>query len=353
MYIMTPGQSPFPSTAAGIKGPMAPLKTIYLDFDDDMLHDDCRVLGCNYELIDTTNALDQQGSAYSGGWDTQTTAKDQVIVENALAPEDSTRVSSNYCFVNALPPGDTASLVALNNNRIGKAKDGIFAHCRMDWSHCKPTFGRDGNHILYGPKANSSCPIDSTTALTIGDGWALANGAAYIGGSYQNSARGLIYKTALQMSATVFTGLKPTYSATIERKLTTQCFVPPSSKFKAFARLTHNPVDSALMDKIQNVMDATPEFWPSKDNANMKFFKAGKSLFDKVLRIAKPLASNAMLAMPGPVGNAARTVKLVQAASKPKNKNKTVDQAISNAFNKLSMKVQNNQKNNNNNNKTK
>lgn len=311
-YIMRAGDSPFPSKTPDINGPVAPLKIISLDFGKDVLHDSMRILGSNYEYIDTTNALNQQGSCFQGSWDTPQQSNIDITVEQF----GTGWVPSGNTAVRGLPPGDTSSLVKLNNCRIGKAKDGTFVHTRLDWAENKPHFPAQCNTIWIGSNGVVAGNVITPTLVGYTVGLAMYSGPlnSPTGTTgMANSYFGYCYPTAKMENMTVFTGLGQEHTATIERTLITQCFVLPDSEYKAFAALVHNPVDYEVMQRMQNTMDTTPEFWPSAANANGSFIKKAKSIWKKLSPVVKPIAGVAARTLLG--AGPAVTSDLMQQAS--------------------------------------
>jgi hypothetical protein len=307
IYVMKPGTSPFPSSTAGIQGPVAPLKTAFLKFDEDVLHDCVRVLGSNWELMDNTNNLAQQGALFQGAWDVPSKLT-QYVTRRAL-----THVGANMfnytlptvCRQASLPVGSPAELTKLNNQRTGVAKEGTLVMNRMDWDDNEPDYGVSLNEIYIGEPENSSIALNGRSQIgLIQNGtfvnYQTATATGVVSSGYQDDSVGQAYRTGIQMNMSIVQGVQSVYSATITRTMTTQCFINPRSQFRAFAKVSHTPVDYAIMQRVQNTMDNTPMFWPNKANGLGTAFKFAKSVWNKAAPIVKTVAPIAKSFLPAP-----------------------------------------------------
>lgn len=297
IYYMKEGLSPFPSAAASV-GPFAPIFTDQLLFGDDVLHDNMRVLGSNYELVDTTNALNQQGNCYQGSWD----ANQEDDANFSLVDLQSTVINVGQASVRQAqcPPGDYDELIKQPSNRMAAAKLGTFVMNRLDMSDNSPnsSFGVNAiyesivSHPLLGGRrlyliARTTNNISLVTATGLS--------------TFQRNGTqtGRCWMTAVQMNVTVFNSLNATYAATISREMIAQCFIRPGSAYAAFARMNHGRRDTVMLDRLQNVMDDLQMFQPSDSNRNGKFAKAAKSLWKKAVPIVKGAIGVANVVAPG------------------------------------------------------
>jgi len=300
IYIMPTGKSPFPASG-NLVGPWPPTQVFCLGFGDDLLHDLVRVLGSNHELVDTTNQLNQQGNCFQGAWDAQ--QDDLVPVQfNSLATDGNQVFTAFMARASLCPPGDSESLIKLNNNRVAAAKEGYFTMNRLDMCNNKPVAGT-GNVAMYESINNHPAlagqriylasypfddPIDVATTTPPGTVSIITNATQQV----------RTFMTGVQMNCTILTGLNPSsYAANITREITTQCFIRPGSQYSAFAALNHTPVNSAVLDAMQNVMDNLEMFAPSKSNKNGRFAKLAKGLWKKVNPIVRPIVASAGMGM--------------------------------------------------------
>jgi hypothetical protein len=305
IYYMPPGTSPFPSSTAG-KGPIVPTAVKQLVYSTDVMHDLVRVLGSNYELVDVTNALNQQGTCFQGAWDAN--QEDQQSYQLQIGTGGTTGTSVLQAFVarpGLCPPGNVQELIKLNNNRMAAAKEGTFVMNRLDWANNKPS-SQDGVSEVY--QSITDHPVCGGRRLYLGinnqNSIQIVSSAGTPNTSIvtlnQNGTQSCrVYPTAVQMNATVLVGLNATWSASLSREMTTQCFIRPGSLYSAFARMSYMPVDYGVLGALQNVMDNLQMFAPSKSNKTGKFAKMAKSLWKKVAPVVKPIAGIAGTALRG------------------------------------------------------
>jgi hypothetical protein len=306
IYKMAPNTSPFPAEDGS--GPFAPISTTQLIYGTDVLHDNLRVVGSNYEIIDTTNALNQQGNCFQGAWD----ANQEVIDSYNLTNTVNTGSSDNqgfqvlFCRTAFCPPGVTDDLTKLSLNRVASAKEGTFVMNRLDMLNNKPC-SNAGITAVYSSINNHPALAQHRCFLVMTNtqGWANSSGWNPSANRTQVSS---IYKTAVQMNCTVLTGLSTSYTATVSREVTVQCFVSPGSVYLPYAKARHVPVDYNILAGLQNVMDNLPVFEPSKANKTGKFASLAKGLWKKVAPIVKPVAGIVGEAL---IGKAPESVKQV------------------------------------------
>jgi len=289
IYQMKPGTSPFPSADPTVLGPVEPVSTTQLLYRPDVLHDLARIVGSNWELVDTTNALNQQGNCYQGAWDANQENIDSYQLYSTLA---ATQLFSPLNARTAsCPPGTSEELVKVPHNRIAAAKQGTFVMNRIDMLNNKPT---GGYGILQLYESTTQHPLMGGRRIFL----ALSNqnvfNSADAGATWHVSVnatqQGKIYKTAVQMNCTVLTALSSTnYSASVSREITVQCFTGPTSFYLPYSRAMQCPTDYAVLSALQNTMDSLPPFSPSKANAGGGFAKMAKGIWKKVAPIVKPV----------------------------------------------------------------
>jgi hypothetical protein len=298
IYYMKQNTSPFPSADGAVLGPVAPVFVDQLLFADDVLHDNMRVLGSNYELCDTTNALNQQGNCYQGSWD----ANQEDDANFSLVDVQPTLINSGNAAVRQAqcPPGIVEDLIKQPANRMAAAKMGTFVMNRLDMSDNSPS-SSFGNNTVYEsidthPLLNGRrlyLVARTTNNISI----ISASGLSTFQRSGTQTCR--CWMTAVQMNVTVFSSLNLTYAATISREIIAQCFIRPGSRYAAFARMNHGRKDSVMLDRLQNVMDELQMFQPSDSNRNGKFAKAAKTLWKKAVPIVKGAIGVANVVAPG------------------------------------------------------
>jgi len=334
-YIMAPNTSPFPTTSTSILGPVTPLKTVRLDFGTDILNGFARVVGANYEVIDQTAKIDQQGSVISGGWDNlgfnSINARVFCNTTSAVAYYQTTNVQPQI-----IPPGETSALTATNNNRVGRASDGIFSACRVNWCDNTVSCGFDGDHIFLSPPITlgalpswGSC----TFALITLNGVSLSSTTSAPGTNAMSfrpdSCR--VYATNVKMNMSVFTGLKSSATLLLERTLITQCFIGANSPYRAFAKKSPGAADFRVLENLINAQNAVDEFYPSSSNASGAFFKKAKKAFKRATAITGPMLSVAAdMGVPGAaaVKDVAKRAKTVSKIAKGKAKKNDVNKLM-------------------------
>jgi len=348
IYVMKPGTSPFPSSTPGIKGPVAPLKTRFLNFDEDVLHDCVRVLGSNWELMDNTNNLAQQGALFQGAWDVPSKLT-QYCTRRAQThsgvADTFVYTLPTVCRQSSLAPGSPQELTKLNNQRTAVAKEGTLVMNRMDWDDNEPDYGVSLNEIYIGEPENSSIALNGRSQIGLIQNGTFQNyqtavATGVVSSGYQTDSVGQSFRTGIQMNMTCVQGVQSVYSATITRTITTQCFINPRSIYRAFAKVSHTPVDYAIMQRVQNTMDNTPMFWPNKANGLGTAFKFAKSIWNKAAPIVKTVAPVAKMMLPPQValalkgaealakGPAATVAKeMAKAVTKAKSEQKAKDDA--------------------------
>lgn len=304
-YIMAPNTSPFPSNVTGVTGPVSPLNTVTLDYGADVLNGFTRILGANYELIDTTNKLDQQGSSYAAAWDPVTENPARIRIKTGYSAGAFTRSTPHMSLQpSMLPPGDIQGLTSLNCTRTGKAADGIFTGCKIDWNNNTPGCGFDADFLFLGETMTISAlpgwsPI--TPALVVANSLDFpivtpAVGAALFGyfKCVIDGVNARLFKTGVKMSACVFQNLKPTYSATLERTVVTQSFITPYSPYKMFAKKQHVPCNFDVIEEIINTQAVTEPFTASANNANGSWMRKARGAFKAARKATKALAGPAL-----------------------------------------------------------
>jgi len=293
VYFMLPGQSPFP--AADGSGPYPPVHVEQLVFGEDVFHDLTRVIGSNYEVIDTTNSLSQQGACFQGAWEANQQDNAPWHIDSAV-PGTS---KFNWCPINgrtaSCPPGTTDILVKSSENRTGAAKEGTFVFNRIDYSDNRPSSGLSGVSSVYEsidnhPQTAGKVMYLLTTPMPVLQVDTSSKESTFVTNPSQECR---VFATNCQMSTTVLTGLNPLWSATISREIVTQSFTKPTSKYIAFAKKNQTYSDQRVMDMLEDVVRLLPMFHPSASNKTGRFAKLAKKLWNRVSPIVKPVAGMA------------------------------------------------------------
>jgi hypothetical protein len=288
-YVMKVGESPFPASDGS--GPKAPIRTVQLVFGEDVFHDLARVLGTNIELIDTTNALSQQGNCFQGAWEQNQQNNQPFFALDVDAGTGVTAFTPLIGRVGMCPPGTTSTLVKTAENRVSAAKEGFLAMSRVDYSDNRPSSGVGGLTATYQSINNHPNALGRTIFLVLTNQPTInkaVDGTISIGNNASQQA--LLYPTSVQLNCSVLTGLNSLWAANISRELVAQCFTYPDSKYIAFAKRNNAITDSGTVDILTNVMAEIPMFHPSKSNKNGKFAKMAKNLWKKAAPIIKPIA---------------------------------------------------------------
>jgi len=294
IYEMQRGRSPFPASDG--TGPYTPRAVQQLTYGGDMLHDAVRVLGSNWEEVDTTNQLNQQGNLYQGAWESN-----QEIQSGYTDFTPVGSASTTFQTLNADtafgPPGTSASLIKMPENRVGAAKEGSFTMNRLDLENNKPTFASGYLNKVYicdhVPNLAALPSIANKVLMVVTNANYLnifvAAGTAT--NNLSTQVRNRAWPTKVQMNTMILSGLNAAFSANVRRTMTTQCFVGPQSDFIAFAKTNWTQSDPMILSELQNAMDATQMFSKSDENFNGKFAKKMKENFKKVSTIARPIAN--------------------------------------------------------------
>jgi hypothetical protein len=356
IYYMNVGFSPFPSNVQlgqPGSGPYAPIVTQQILFGEDLFHDFARVLGSNWEYVDQTSKLNQQGSIISGAWESVSGLTTQLTL-------GTTGDASGRDFANltartfALPPGDSSNLTKNPHSRSAASATGLFALTKLDMANNKPQSGFGvcdafisiSDHPLCNGK---TLMLVCTNASRLTEDTASHAIAAIAPISALNT---LVYPTAREMSCTKIAGLSSNWSSIFTREIITQCFTDSNSKYVAFAKPSWVPANSQLMDDLINTMDTINPFAPSASNFNGKFAKGAKAAFKKVaqsplakmaVNIAKPMLPPVAQQALDLAGKAKQIVKLDKVEHGDM-------QRILDAINNMKKISENNKKNNNNNN---
>jgi len=347
-YVMKRGQSPFP----GPYGPFDPLETKRLLFGEDVLHDNARVIGGFYEVIDTTNALNQQGTSYHASIENPTNEKVFVYgIDNpALTPGTSSSTSWSNCDQELCPIGDPAEMSKVMNSLTLAAKQGVFAPARLNLEGNSPTQGLGYNAVFVAGDQYGGNRLNTSERIVLYFGNSLyltqenpepPSTAYRCHFNYPGQPHGKVYKTNLSMQVSLFTGLSSTFSHTFFRRLATHCLTVTGSKYYSFAKYSMVPPDPDAMAALQSAIDNTPDFYPSESNGNGSAWKSLKGKFKKaystikktpvlgdVARIAKQAAKDtAMSYLPAVPGGAvamtmAKRLKKARRSSKTKQPTK-------------------------------
>lgn len=342
-YVMKRGESPFP----GPYGPHDPLQVKRLVFGDDVLHDSARAIGGFYEVIDTTNALNQQGTSYHASIENPTNEKVQVF--GVVNPTKVEGVDSTWswatCDQELMPIGDPAEMSKVMNSLTLAAKEGVFAPARINLEDNSPTQGLGYNAVFVGGDQYGSNKLNTSQRFVLYYGNNVfftqknpvpPSTAYQCNASFPFGPSGKVYKTNLSMQVSLFTGLSTSFSHTFFRRLATHCLCTTASKYYTFAKYGSVPPDPQAMAALQSAIDNTPDFFPSASNANGKAWKMLSGKFKKALKAVKnnPLTSgvtqmakqvamdtamNALSAAPGGAAAVQMAKRLKKLRKKPKS----------------------------------
>jgi hypothetical protein len=306
-YVMAPNTSPFPSNSAGIAGPVPPLKTIPLLFQNDIVGSTSRVVGKGMECHYTGNPLQVQGV-----W-TQSSVPQypKFTLQRGNAGASFAIPWTDIWTANktALPIGDVPTALkypgAVQRNMI----DGILQNSIVNLSMATP-------HL---PTSNARCYRADVTPT----------GAAHpIDLLYKpqiDPATGLVtpiqayYETNSDITIAVATGVIGSGTLELSRTITVEKFPGPADPLISFAR----PSPMVNHDAIENFMNAIraePRFLAVKDNDFGTFARNVARGFKKAARVARVVAP--ALLPPAQLAMAQRVLAPVAKVEKALNKNR-------------------------------
>jgi len=327
IYMMSPGQSPFPSSTATTVGPCPPLATYRLVYDSEMIpdlssSDQVRVIGSSFEVIDTTANLYQQGNSVAASFVHSNNNRDLF---NFSTNTDLSGVSGYLGTTVAqhrfLPPGDIESLRKQPGAYTGKAKDGIFAYTPSVWPNV-PSGGFNNAVIYEGGDAVTPTPSDlGNVSLLVGNVNAIQMPTVSLTQTlvtYPGPMSASRLVSTSEIAVAVFTGLPAQYTASVQRKITVQRFVAPGSPYVAFAKVQQGKFDPIGFARICNAIAEIPRFYPSSYNRTGAFarlakkaFNATKKVAGTVAKAALPAATRGLLAG-GPMGAMSASLPVVR-----------------------------------------
>jgi len=351
-YVMKRGQSPFPGPA----GPYDPIETVRLVYDADMFHDNARLIGGFYEVINTTSSLYQQGQLTSASIENPTNEKVFVMLENIPTTFPGVRVIGGADFDQELMPfSGTEEMMKVPNSSSMAAKQGVYAPLRLNLEDNSPTLGLGYNSIFVGggQYATGALSGDQRICLVYGNALGVrctqqdnVINSVDCYGITGTAAKGKVYKTNACMQMSVFTGLSQQTALTVVRRATSHCLSATGSQYYGFAQYSSVPPNPDVMAGLQAAIDATPDFFESASNANGKAFKKLAGAFKGAMKKAKAASNSGLgklvkdmvvsqaktMLPPGVVANASNAAKVVRAvkrikkAKKPKMKVKNSNQ---------------------------
>lgn len=330
-YVMRPGYSPFSSSDPSIIGPTTPLKVIRLDYDESVLHGLTQVLESNWEVIDNTATLDQQGTVTQAGWNSPGQMPNfKMFRDNKTVPYGYGSMS--VWEVNGYP-GCTRDLLKSNaSTRVGAAKEGTFVHDVVDLLHNEPHAGEGVNMLFRCGNSNGIVDVQGKNIFMFLGRTAVINAAGppYAGfwASGASGGQGKMYKTAVQPNMTIIRGLKDTFTLSLTRTIVTRNFILPTSPFAPFAKMQSIARDPAFLVALQSASEQVQQFWPSASNANGKFFRAAKKLWKKASPIVKAVAPVGMRALgvnPGILSTGKEISKMTEEFSRMMEKGKELN----------------------------
>jgi len=305
LYTMRPGQSPFPGTS----GPYTPISSHRLNFGPDVLHDNARVVGGFYEVINTTAALYQQGTSTHASIENPTNEvfdalfdfSGRLLSPPAVFPYDVPNAMVT-CQQEQMPIGDLAEMTKVGNSLTLAAKEGVYAPARINLEDNSPTSGMGYNAVFLGGSVAAGLDFGTRRiGLSVTTG-VIVNSYTHTSAPNTNqpesvipgsTARGVAYKTNLNMQVSAFTGLTKESVFTVFRKITSHCICNTGSKFFSFAKYGGTPYSATAMAALQAAQENTPDFYPSASNKNGSAWKKMSGVFKKAMKIAAPVVNTA------------------------------------------------------------
>lgn len=302
-YIMKAGESAFPTNQTDVVGPKPPIATVQLLYDKEMLHDNCRMIGGSYEVIDNTASLYQQGSSTTCALDNPT--NEQVQANHYWVVGNARLARTAICEMEVLPFGSAADMTKLTKSIVMNNKDGVFAPNRIQFQDNSPTNGVGYNAVFIGPTKIKATNLNNNhIVLSITQTTRFENDSVSLLGTilYQTAYLGKLFKTNTSMTQTTIQGVNAAeYTFNLQRKLVTQCFTSIYSDYFAFAKDDQIPANGVVLEAMVNAMRSAPVAFPSDYNKNGKAFAGMFSSFKKGLgTVAK--------AVPAPLRTVAKNV---------------------------------------------
>jgi hypothetical protein len=278
LYVMEPGETPFPTDDPAKVGPVAPKKTIHVLFGDDIFSGTTRVVGKSFKMVYTAPELTAKGSV---------TQSEQVNYEHrntlywALNGDPPILSGASFPMESRLPAGSSRDMVKYPGSKVRSAYDGVLqsANIQLDnnrpsmpnfdpvlWrSGDKPVGSNQYYHLYYGPEfTNGVIPAETISNPK--------------------------WDSNSDIHMAVFEGLPKEATFQVSRMITVESFPSATSDLIAFAK----PSPLANPTAITNAMNAVRSenrFWAASDNDFGNFAKALKKGVSKVSKAALNVAA--------------------------------------------------------------
>jgi len=280
VYIMQAGQSPFPTNANGITGPCAPMQTIPLYFDKDVVSDQSRLIGANFEVNYTGPEVLAQGV-----WTQSGQPNNPTLTVETFWTDDGLGGFGLYQGVTSgiNLPGSPSTMIKSPGAVQRPAYDGVLQNSRVDWSMNRPTAGA----VCARRYAAQELAPDGALWDFFVEGPIMSFSAgAFLSVS---GCKALKFPSNCGMHVAVLQGAVSNVTLQLKRTATFESFVGANSDFITFARPSP-PGDKATMQSVENTLFATPQFWSAADNAGGRFSKLAKKIFNTSKTAVKVLA---------------------------------------------------------------
>lgn len=271
VYVMQPGNSPFPSNDPAITGPVAPLKTIGLNFDNSVFSGTTRVVGKDIECQYTAPEISAQGLWTQGTYASYDDPCNVILYNNA-DPIAGAHAFPGDCVAatrKQIPPGSVNTIVKYPNSVQRPAFDGILQAANMHMHDNFPTLPRKLPRVYQ----STIFPTGANNALDL-------HVCNIPNGNAQNYTTGfpVYWDSHSDIHYAVCTGLTKDATLQLWRTLTTETFPDPSDSLISFAKRAPL-VNMHALEVCSNAVRSQPQFWASGDNAFGGFAKALKGGF--------------------------------------------------------------------------
>lgn len=337
LYVMASGRSPFPSDNPSTIGPVAPLRTIQLIFDSTLLQERSRVIGKNFKAAYTGNDLNRQGLITQSAMYNYKNENFCAINPGAVANNPSATFMADIID---MPPGSAPALMAYKRAVQKKVEKGVFQHAIMNYTDSMPQ-RKNGKIRIY---FSSVKPTGSSTYLDLFIGNVLDFNAII-------TRTAGYWETSSNIHMAVWTGLIGNGTVQVSREMIVQNFPSYGDQFFNLCEPAPYCNDLVIQDMI-NAQRTSVQFWDFNDNASWKFAKSMISTYNKVKKIAAPIAKavipapqlaliNAAAKAAKPYTSVAKAVvgpkRTIAKTGTPKKKTKKIAK-ITNKLLKLKMK---------------
>lgn len=280
VYLMEPGQSPFPTDDPSKIGPVAPKKTYHLLFGDDIFSGSTRVIGKSFKAVYTAPEISAKGSV---------TQAEQVNYEhrNFLSFHEGADIANPATFYTVpmesrIPPGSTKDIVKYPGSVVRSAFDGVLQSANIQLDHNRPSMPN------YDPVAWRSLDRPAGVGAPLILFW----------GPYSQGG-GIIQPTSIaypkwdansDIHMSVFEGLDIGATFQVSRMITVETFPNAASDLISFAKPSPLANPKAVYDAMNAIRNEN-RFWAAADNDLGNFAKALKKGIKKTAKAATAVAS--------------------------------------------------------------